>query len=100
MIIVIIQVKNKKKRGARMAEIKIITPAELEAKLEAGENLEIVDVREDEEVQTGMIEDAKHIPMNEIPVHLDEFDKDKEYILVCRSGRRSENVCNYLQEQG
>ena len=83
-----------------MAEIKIITPAELEAKLEAGEKLEIVDVREDEEVQAGMIEGAKHIPMNEIPANLDEFDKDKEYIFVCRSSRRSENVCHYMQEQG
>lgn len=83
-----------------MVEIKIITPAELEAKLEAGEKLEIVDVREDEEVQAGMIEGAKHIPMNEIPANLDEFDKDKEYIFVCRSSRRSENVCRYMQEQG
>ena len=83
-----------------MSEIKSITPAELEAKLEAGEQLEIVDVREDEEVQMGMIGEAKHIPMNEIPANLDQFDKEKEYIFVCRSGRRSENVCHYLQEQG
>jgi rhodanese-related sulfurtransferase len=83
-----------------MAEIKIITPKELEAKLEAGEKLEIVDVREHEEVQAGMVEGAKHIPMGEIPARLDEFDKEKEYIFICRSGGRSGNVCHYLQEQG
>ena len=83
-----------------MAEIKIITPKELEAKIEAGEKLELVDVREYEEVQAGMVEGAKHIPMGEIPARLDEFDKDKEYIFICRSGGRSGNVCHYLQEQG
>ena len=83
-----------------MVEMNIITPKELETKLEAGEKLEIVDVREQEEVQVGMIEGAKHIPMGEIPARLDEFDKDKEYIFVCRSGGRSGNVCHFMQEQG
>ncbi|MFS0864477.1 rhodanese-like domain-containing protein [Fredinandcohnia sp. 179-A 10B2 NHS] len=77
-----------------------ITTEELKQKLENGENLELVDVREDEEVATGMIPGAKHIKMGEIPVNLDYFDKDKEYIFICRSGRRSENVCAYLEDQG
>lgn len=47
-----------------------------------------------------MIEGAKHIRMNDIPANLDYFDKEKEYIFICRSGRRSENVCHYLQEHG
>ena len=83
-----------------MAEIKIITPKELETKIEAGEKLEIVDVREHEEVQNGMIEGAKHIPMGEIPARLDEFDKEKEYIFVCHASGRSANVCHFMQEQG
>ncbi|WP_110927282.1 rhodanese-like domain-containing protein [Bacillus massiliglaciei] len=83
-----------------MDELKTITPEQVEVLLEAGEDLEIVDVREDEEVQQGMIEGAKHIRMGEIPNNLDYFNKDKEYILVCRSGRRSENVAYFLQERG
>jgi rhodanese-related sulfurtransferase len=83
-----------------MEEIKIITPEELQKKLEAGEKLELVDVREDFEVAEGMIPGAKHIPMGEIPANLRLFDKDKEYIFICRSGHRSENVCYYLQMQG
>ncbi|WP_409302272.1 rhodanese-like domain-containing protein [Peribacillus sp. SCS-155] len=83
-----------------MEDIKTITPQELEEKIEAGEKLEIVDVREDEEVQHGMIEGAKHIRMGDIPEKLDHFDKDKEYIFVCRSGNRSNNVCHYMQDQG
>lgn len=83
-----------------MEEIKTITTDELEKKLEAGEKLALVDVREDEEVQHGMIEGAKHIRMGEIPENLDYFDKDTEYIFICRSGNRSNNVCHYMQEQG
>ncbi|MED1469420.1 rhodanese-like domain-containing protein [Bacillus salipaludis] len=83
-----------------MEEIQIITPEELKSKLEQGEKLELVDVREDEEVAEGMIPGAMHIRMGDIPANLDYFDKDKEYIFICRSSRRSENVCYYLQEQG
>jgi rhodanese-related sulfurtransferase len=83
-----------------MEEIKIITPEDLKKKLEEGEKLELVDVREDEEVAQGMIRGAKHIRMGEIPANLDYFDKEKEYIFICRSSARSGNVCYYLQEQG
>jgi rhodanese-related sulfurtransferase len=83
-----------------MSEIKEITPSELEERLKKGGKLELIDVREEEEVEEGMIKEAKHIPMGEIPNQLDQFEKDKEYIFICRSGRRSENVCLYLQDQG
>lgn len=83
-----------------MDELNIISPEELQKKLEAGEKLEIVDVREDEEVISGMIPGAKHIKMGEIPMNTDHFDPDKEYIMVCRSGRRSENVCWFLHDHG
>jgi len=80
--------------------VEIITPEELKNKLAAGEKLEIVDVREEEEVAEGMIPQAKHIVMGSIPERLNEFDKDKEYIFVCRSGARSGNVCLFMQGQG
>lgn len=84
----------------KMEEIKTITTEELKKKLEAGEKPEMVDVREDHEVAMGMIPGAKHIKMGDIPAHLDYFDKDKEYIFICRSSGRSGNVCHYLHEQG
>ncbi|MFS0775622.1 rhodanese-like domain-containing protein [Neobacillus sp. 3P2-tot-E-2] len=83
-----------------MEEIQIITPEELKKKLEQGEKLELVDVREEEEVAHGMIPGAKHLRMGDIPANLDYFDKEKEYIFICRSSARSGNVCYYLQEQG
>ncbi|QED49017.1 rhodanese-like domain-containing protein [Cytobacillus dafuensis] len=83
-----------------MMDIEIMTTDDLEKKVAAGEKLELVDVREDEEVAYGMIPGAKHIRMMTIPENLDYFDKDKEYIFICRSGARSENVCYYMQDQG
>lgn len=83
-----------------MEELQTITTEELQQKLEAGEQLELVDVREDEEVAQGMIPGAKHIRMGDIPMNIDNFDPDKEYILICRSGRRSENVGYFLHDHG
>ncbi|MCM3322970.1 MULTISPECIES: rhodanese-like domain-containing protein [Cytobacillus] len=83
-----------------MTEMKEITTEELQKKLEAGEQLELVDVREDDEVAQGIIPGAKHIRMGTIPENLDKFDKDKEYIMICRSGNRSGQVCRFMQEQG
>lgn len=83
-----------------MENIKEMTAQEVEDRLAKGEKLQLVDVREDEEVAAGMIPEAKHIRMGEIPERLNEFDKDNQYILICRSGARSYNTCMFMQEQG
>jgi rhodanese-related sulfurtransferase len=83
-----------------LAELKTITPQELENLLRSGESLNLLDVREDNEVAEGMIPEAKHIPMGDIPASLHQLDKNEEYIVICRSGGRSENVCYFLQDQG
>ncbi|KYG36426.1 rhodanese-like domain-containing protein [Priestia endophytica] len=80
--------------------VKEITTEELQKKLENGESLHLIDVRENEEVAEGMIPGAVHIPMGEIPQKMDQLDTDKEYIFICRSGRRSENVCFFLEDHG
>jgi rhodanese-related sulfurtransferase len=83
-----------------MNPIPQIEPAKLRQRLEAGEQLNLIDVREDEEVAAGMIPGARHIPMNQIPARLEEIDPDQEIIFICRSGYRSERVCEYLQQHG
>lgn len=83
-----------------MGKIEEITTSELESRMSNQSDLHIIDVREDAEVVHGMIPDAEHIPMNEIPQELNRLDKEKEYVLVCRSGQRSWNVAAYMQEEG
>lgn len=80
--------------------MKEITPTEVQKRLEAGEKLNIIDVREVEEVQEGHIPGAVNIPLGIIPLRLSELNKDTPYIVVCRSGGRSGQATSYLEEQG
>lgn len=80
--------------------IPTITAEEVRQKVESGENIELIDVREDTEVAEGMIPQAEHIVMGTIPENLDRLNKETEYIIICRSGKRSENVSRYLIENG
>jgi rhodanese-related sulfurtransferase len=67
---------------------------------EGNQSLNIIDVREDEEVASGMIPAAKHIPLGSIESRMGELDKTKEYIMVCRSGGRSGQASQFLERQG
>ncbi|XID95264.1 rhodanese-like domain-containing protein [Paenibacillaceae bacterium WGS1546] len=77
-----------------------ITVEQLKARLDAGERLRLIDVREDEEVAQGMIAGALHLPLGQIPQRLDAIPKDEEVIFICRSGYRSDQACQYLSSLG
>ncbi|WP_027414979.1 rhodanese-like domain-containing protein [Aneurinibacillus terranovensis] len=83
-----------------MAKVVDIFPQQVKERLEAGEKLNIIDVREQEEVATGKIPGAKHIRLSEIPDRLKEIDPNTETIFVCRSGGRSGKVCEFLSSMG
>lgn len=83
-----------------MTQIAEIEPSVLRQRLQAGERLQMIDVREDEEVAAGMIEGAKHIPLGQIPDRITEIENTGEIIFICRSGYRSERACEYLQQHG
>ncbi|WP_129691388.1 rhodanese-like domain-containing protein [Gottfriedia acidiceleris] len=80
--------------------MKEITTIELENELKTGKELNIIDVREVDEVAAGKIREAIHIPLGLIEFRLHELDKSKEYIMVCRSGARSGRATEFLQSQG
>ncbi|OXM85908.1 rhodanese-like domain-containing protein [Paenibacillus rigui] len=80
--------------------MQLITPRQLKDRLEQGESLIIIDVREDDEVAQGMIPGAKHIPLMQIPDRLSEIPQQEEAILVCRSGNRSGRAYDFLAAQG
>ncbi|MBM7646497.1 rhodanese-related sulfurtransferase [Scopulibacillus daqui] len=81
-------------------EIQIIQPEQVEKLLTNKEDVCLIDVREDEEVQAGKIPEAIHIRLSEIPERYQELDIDKNYIMICRSGRRSEKAAEFLQDRG
>ncbi|RNB91465.1 rhodanese-like domain-containing protein [Brevibacillus fluminis] len=81
-------------------QVKEILPDDLIAKLEKGEKLQLVDVRELEEWNAGHMKEAKLIPLGFLPHRLDELDKETPLIMICRSGARSHRACEYLTELG
>lgn len=80
--------------------MKTITAKEVQEQLDEGKTLHLIDVREDDEVAEGKIPGIQHIRLGEVATRLDELDKDKAYIIVCRSGGRSGTACEFLEEQG
>ena len=80
--------------------VKEIDSTELKARLDAGDSIELLDIRSDAEVAQGILPEAQHLPMHLIPLRMHDFPKDKEVILYCRSGARSYHACNYLMQQG
>ncbi|WP_318506895.1 rhodanese-like domain-containing protein [Bacillus sp. T3] len=80
--------------------MKEFTTKEIELFLKEGKRLNLIDVREVDEVATGMIPGAVNIPLSLIADQLNELDQSKEYILVCRSGARSGRATQFLESQG
>ena len=77
-----------------------ITPAEAQQRLERGENVMLVDVREPWEFELCRIVGAKLIPMGNIPANLQALDTDDEVICYCHHGMRSLDVAAWLRGQG
>lgn len=76
------------------------TAKEIETLLNEGEKLDIIDVREVNEVAAGKIPGAVNIPLGLIEFRMNELDKLKEYIMVCRSGARSGRATQFLEAYG
>ena len=80
--------------------VKEIDSRNLQARMEAGEDLHLLDIRSESEVMHGILPSAQHLPMHLIPLRIREFPTDKEVVLYCRSGARSYHACAYLMQQG
>jgi rhodanese-related sulfurtransferase len=77
-----------------------ITPQQLAEQFKSGSNAQIVDVRESAEVAEGMIPGATHIALGELAARLNDLDKSRPVIAVCRSGRRSAAAADQLAAAG
>ena len=80
--------------------MKKFTAKEVEELLAEGKTLNIIDVREVDEVAAGKIPGAVNIPLSLIEFRMHELDKSKEYVMVCRSGGRSGRASQFLENQG
>ncbi|GIP37363.1 hypothetical protein J31TS4_06430 [Paenibacillus sp. J31TS4] len=77
-----------------------ITAGELMNKLEKGERMTILDVREPAEYAFHRIPEAKSIPLGELEDRAGELDPAEEIYVVCRTGNRSDLACRQLAGKG
>lgn len=77
-----------------------LAPADLRRRLEAGDPLQLVDVREAPEFAAGRIAGARLIPQGGLAGRAAELDRARPVVLVCRSGRRSEQAREGLAALG
>jgi len=77
-----------------------LSPTELTERRKRGENWLLLDVRERWEVGIVSLDDARHIPMNELPSRLSELDSDRPVAVLCHSGGRSARVAQFLVGEG
>jgi molybdopterin/thiamine biosynthesis adenylyltransferase/rhodanese-related sulfurtransferase len=76
-----------------------ITPRDLKARQDRGDDLFILDVREPHEYQICNLH-GKLIPLGELPRRVAELDTSREMVVYCRSGKRSADAIRFLQKAG
>jgi molybdopterin/thiamine biosynthesis adenylyltransferase/rhodanese-related sulfurtransferase len=77
-----------------------VEPKEVSRRLKNHEPIVLVDVREPVEQQISRLDGAINLPLGQISLRLSELDKDREYLLFCRSGVRSLQALQLLRAAG
>lgn len=85
---------------ANPAPMNEITPLQLKALQDAGEDFRLVDVREPHEWEIGHIDGAELVPLATVPAASQTWDPDERLIVMCRSGKRSGDAIAFLKQQG
>ena len=85
--------------AAQTGEVPEITVEELKEKLDNGQNVSVLDVREPHEYEVANI-GARLIPLGELPERLIELDRDETFAIHCKTGGRSARAVKLLKEAG
>jgi rhodanese-related sulfurtransferase len=77
-----------------------ISVTELKQKLDSGADVQIVDVREANEVAIASIPDSIHIPLAQVVNRMSEIDPNRDTVVHCKMGGRSARAIQALQAAG
>ena len=80
--------------------IEEISATELKRRLDAGDDIQLIDVRQPEEWAFAKIEGAKLIPLGELMSRKDEIEQGRETVIHCKAGMRSARAVQALQQSG
>lgn len=78
----------------------IIEPDELADRMEAGEDVFLLDVRNGWEAETASIEGSTLIPLQTLHARTSELDRNREIVVYCHLGARSLMAAQFLQQAG
>ena len=85
---------------ATQQQMSEITATELKQRLDNGDDIQIVDVREDHEVAIAKIPNTIHIPLGQVINRMSELDSNKETVVHCKMGGRSAKAIEALKRSG
>ena len=77
-----------------------ITATQLKQRLDQGDDIQIIDVREPHEYEIGQIPNSKLIPLGQVLNRMNEIDPDRETVVHCKMGGRSAKAIDALQRSG
>jgi rhodanese-related sulfurtransferase len=77
-----------------------ITATELKQRLDNGDDIQILDVREDNEVAVARIPGSVHIPLGQVLSRMNEIDPNRETVVHCKMGGRSARAIEAMKRLG
>ena len=77
-----------------------ITATELKQRLDRGDDIQIIDVREPDEYETARMPGTKLIPLAQVVARRGEIDESRETVVHCKGGGRSARAIEALQRAG
>ncbi len=77
-----------------------ISASQLKARLDAGDSIRVIDVREPFELRICSLDVAEPFPLRSLPSRLNELGPGEQIVVVCRNGYRSAEVVRFLRERG
>jgi len=86
--------------GATQPQMAEITATELKQRLDNGEDIQILDVREPQEVTIAKIPNSIHIPLAQVVNRISEIDPSRETVVHCKMGGRSARAIMALKQAG
>jgi len=77
-----------------------MTVTELKARLDAGDDIQLIDVRQPDEYAFASIDGARLIPLGEVFARMNEIDPARETVVMCKMGGRSARAIEAMQQRG
>ena len=86
--------------GVTQQQMPEISATELKQRLDDGEDIQIIDVREADEVAVARIPNSVHIPLGQVVSRMAEIDPTRETVVHCKMGGRSAKAIEALKRSG